>query len=131
MRVHAFLNHGRAMTLCWTAKAPNRARFTTSAWPNGTSGRESIDLRTAKFLRKPMAYRKSARNARYKTTPYRTPAIRLNIYSSFFAQPWTTTSWWALHGRAPLTINAPARVLSPFARLIFFWYFSESHAAGA
>jgi hypothetical protein len=53
MRVHARLNHGRAITLCCTAKIPSNSTSIPSADRNGIRPGESIVLGTTRFPIKP------------------------------------------------------------------------------
>ena len=54
-RVQARLNHGRAITLCCTAKIPSSSTSIPSAYRNGIRAGESIVLGTTRFPINPTA----------------------------------------------------------------------------
>jgi len=63
-RVHHFLNAGRAMTLCGTAKRRRSRVSTRIASGSKPSGPESIDFGTRRLPTNPIAYKNAARKAR-------------------------------------------------------------------
>src|SRR5712692_2232290 len=62
--VHRFLNHPRAITLCWMAKSPSKRASISSEESENTPVPESIDLGTITFPTKPIAYRKVPKKTR-------------------------------------------------------------------